>query len=452
MIKIDSLELENVKRVRAVQLTPAQNGLTVIGGRNGQGKTSVLDAIAWALGGARFAPSDPAREGSLTPPRLQITLSNGLVVTRSGKNSALTVTDPSGARAGQQLLDSFISAFALDLPRFLNQSDAQKADTLLEVIGVKEQLAALDRQIRQTYDHRLEVGRMAGQKKKYAEELPEWPDLPNEPLRASELIRQQQAILARNGENQRKRGLVKELAQKQQMLADKAAALREQLAALDAELAAVTQDLDTARKTAAQLTDESTAELEANLLRVEEANAKIRQNQARERAFMEADDLRARYEGLSEELSQLRARRLALLQGAALPLPELGVDEDSRLTYKGRHWDCMSGAEQLTAATGIVRRLQPECGFVLLDKLEQLDAETLDAFGAWLESEGLQAIATRVSTGGECSVIIEDGRVAAPSGTENAAQSAPRTDRTQPDAAGQAAWTPGENKWKAGVF
>jgi hypothetical protein len=44
-----------------------------------------------------------------------------------------------------------------------------------------------------------------------------------------------------------------------------------------------------------------------------------------------------------------------------------------------------------------------------MDKLEQMDVETMQDFGAWLESEGLQVIATRVSTGDECSIIIEDG-------------------------------------------
>lgn len=72
----------------------------------------------------------------------------------------------------------------------------------------------------------------------------------------------------------------------------------------------------------------------------------------------------------------------------------------------------MSGSERLKVSTAIVRKLNPDCGFVLLDKLEQMDMETLKEFGLWLESEGLQAIATRVSTGDECSIIIEDGYVA----------------------------------------
>ena len=53
-VKINQLEIENVKRVKAVKIEPTANGLTVIGGRNSQGKTSVLDSIAWALGGDRY--------------------------------------------------------------------------------------------------------------------------------------------------------------------------------------------------------------------------------------------------------------------------------------------------------------------------------------------------------------------------------------------------------------
>lgn len=91
-----------------------------------------------------------------------------------------------------------------------------------------------------------------------------------------------------------------------------------------------------------------------------------------------------------------------------MPLEGLSVN-DGKLLYQGQEWDNMSGSQQLMVATAIVRKLKPECGFVLIDKLEQMDQITLEQFGAWLEQEGLQAIATRVSTGDECAVIIEDG-------------------------------------------
>ena len=142
-VKINKLELENVKRVRAVQLEPTANGLTVIGGRNGQGKTSVLDAIAWALGGEKYRPTKAKRDGSVLPPDIRVELSNGIIVERKGKNSALKVTDPSGGRRGQKLLDEFVEQLALNLPKFMEASDKDKAGTLLQIIGVVDRLAEL---------------------------------------------------------------------------------------------------------------------------------------------------------------------------------------------------------------------------------------------------------------------------------------------------------------------
>ena len=410
-VKITALQAENVKRIKAVQIEPAPTGLTIVGGNNNQGKTSVLDAIAWALGGEKYRPNAAAREGAVSPPRLRVTLSNGIVVERKGKNGTLTVTDPTGKRAGQTLLNEFVEQLALDLPRFLNASDKDKADTLLKIIGVGDQLADIDRDIKALYDKRTVVGQIAAQKKAYAEEMQEYPDAPPELVRTAELIRRQQDILARNGENQRKRLRAAELEQQAHALQQKVDTLAEQLARASEECAAAMRDLEIARKSAADLEDESTAEIEAALADVEETNRKVRANMDKARALDEAHDMANQYALLTDRLTQRRRQRTALLDGADLPLPGLSV-EDGALTYNGRRWNDMSGSDQLRVATAIVRKLNPACGFVLLDKLEQMDLRTLQEFGAWLQAEGLQAIATRVSTGGECQIIIEDGRVA----------------------------------------
>ena len=204
-MKINKLEIENVKRVKAVKIEPNQNGLTIIGGKNNQGKTSVLGSIAWALGGERYKPSQATREGSLIPPNLHIVMNNGLVVERKGKNSTLKVTDPNGKKAGQQLLNEFIEQLAIDLPRFLESTSQEKARILLQVIGVEDSLMTLEKEEKELYNERLAIGRIADQKEKFAKEQPYYPDAPKELVSASELIRQQQEILAQNGENQRKR-------------------------------------------------------------------------------------------------------------------------------------------------------------------------------------------------------------------------------------------------------
>ena len=103
-----------------------------------------------------------------------------------------------------------------------------------------------------------------------------------------------------------------------------------------------------------------------------------------------------------------------LLDDECIDLTVTSPPYDNLRTYNGFKWDAMSGAEQLKVSTAIVRKLNPECGFVFLDKLEQMDVDTLNEFGNWLEAEGLQAIATRVSTGNECSIIIEDGYAVTP--------------------------------------
>ena len=400
-VKITQFEAENIKRIKAVQIIPAENGLTVIGGRNNQGKTSSLDAIMWALGGDRYRPSQAQREGSVLPPRLRLELSNGIIVERSGKNSDLKVTDASGRKAGQQLLNSFVEQLALDMPRFMQSTSKEKATTLLRIIGLEEQVEKLERQEKELYNQRHAIGQIADQKAKYAKELPSYPEAPAEPVSAYDLIQRQQDILARNGENQRKRERAAQLAAEMDRVGKELALLEEQYKTLCA-------DYETAQKSALDLQDEATDELEASIRNIEAVNAKVRTNQDKARAEAEAKECGDQYTGLTVQLEAVRQQKTDLLQGAKLPLPGLSV-EDGELTYKGKPWDCMSGSDQLKESTAFVRALKPDCGFVLLDKLEQMDLETLREFSAWMEAEGLQGIATRVSTGGECSIIIEDG-------------------------------------------
>lgn len=440
-VKITALEAENVKRIKAVALTPSPTGLTLVGGNNNQGKTSVLDALAWALGGDRFRPDAAQRDGAIAPAHLKVTLSNGVVVERKGKNASLTVTDPTGRRSGQQLLNAFVEPLALDLPRFMDASDKEKADILLRIIGVGSELQVKDLEIKGLYDKRTFTGQLAAQKKHFAEEMISYPEAPDEPVSASELIHQQQDILARNGENQRLRAQYAELEQQVQQCVDELKRTRERIATLqqladelDAKHTKLFNQRETARKTVSQLQDESTAELEASIRDIEETNRKVRANLEKSRAEDEAAQYASEYDKLTGQIEDKRAERMALLNGADLPLPGLSV-EDGVLTYNGKRWRDMSGSDQLRVAAAIVRRLNPDCGFVLLDKLEQMDMTTLTEFSRWLEAEHLQAIATRVSTGSECQIIIEDGMV---KGTE------PPAEKPQP--------APIRKGWTKGAF
>ncbi len=422
-MKINKLEIENVKRVKAVKIEPTINGLTIIGGNNNQGKTSVLDAIAWALGGDRYRPSKARNDDSAIPPSLHIVMNNGLVVERKGKNSDLKVTDPEGKKGGQQLLNEFVEQLAIDLPKFMESSSKEKANTLLQIIGIGPQLAELEQKEKELYNRRTAIGQIADRKEKFAKDQPYFPEAPKDLVSVSELIRQQQEILAKNGENQQKRQKLHQLEQEYQRV-------NEQMEALLKKQSALQENIRIARMSAQDLIDGSTAELEKNIANIEEVNRKVRANLDKDKAEEDAGAYRDEYCQLTEQINQVRDARARLLDHASLPLPGLAVD-DGELIYKEQRWDNMSSSDQLKVSTAIVRMLNPECGFVLLDKLEQMDLDTLNEFGDWLEREGLQAIATRVSTGGECSIIIENGYV---EGQEHPAME------------------DGKKEWKAGEF
>jgi predicted ATP-binding protein involved in virulence len=409
-VKINSLEIENVKRVQAVAFTLSPDGLTLIGGNNGEGKTSILDSIAFALGGNSRKPSNLQRQGAVNPPKIKITLSNGLIVERKGKNSSLTVTDPQGDKSGQALLNSFISELALDLPKFMNSNDKTKAETLLKILGVGEKLADLDHKEAELSNERTLVGRELKSKKGHYEEMPFYKDLPEVPLSANDLLEKNKVILQKNAENKGLRDKVADLEVHGKRLADLIQCKKDEIKQLEEQLTNIREQYKTAQKSTENLEDESTEEIQKQLTDIEDINTKIRCNLEKQSAKEDADKKQAEYNDLDKKIEDIRKDRMNLLNGAELPLPELNI-EAGKLTYKGQNWDCMSGAEQLIVSTAIIRKLKPDCGFVLTDKLEQMDSHTIQEFNNWLIKEGLQNIGTTVGDRKECSIIIEDGLI-----------------------------------------
>lgn len=409
-VKISALELENVKRIKAIQLVPTENGLTVIGGRNAQGKSSVLDAIAWALGGNKMKPKAPNRDGAETPASIHMELNNGLIVERSGKNGTLKVTDSRGLKGGQALLDEFVGQLALDLPRFMVASDKERADYLLGILGVSDELARIDGEIQRTYDERRWVGQDADRKAKAAEDMTYYADAPSSGVSVTELSTKLQKAMAFNSDNAAARDRVERMHKELVRNRDEIDELTSRLESLEKTYNERVARYNAEAERVHGLVDVDTEHIKSAIADAERVNAMIRANQRKADAQRDAELLAESRDALTKKLDALRAERVALLDNAGMPLAGISVD-GGVLSYNGHVWSDMSGAEQLRVATAIVRATKPECGFVLVDKLEQFDAQQLSEFAAWCESEGLQVIGTRVATDDSCTVIIEDGTI-----------------------------------------
>lgn len=422
-VKIATLEMENVKRVKAVQLSVEGNALTVIGGRNGQGKTSILDGIVWALGGDKHRPSNPIREGE-EEAYIKLTLSNGITVERKGKNGSLKVTSPTG-KGGQAILNEFLNELAIDLPQFMAANDGKKAEMLLRAYPeLAGRLQKATEKVKALYDERHRLGIEADRKAKHAAELPYDETVPDELLTGADMAREMQAALQRNAANQATRDSAARLAERIRSAAVSITADKDRIEMIEAQLEGMRKTLATreeefvllqaqhrtASLSAQELRDEDTSAIQQRLEEIDAVNGKIRRNMDKRHAEAQAESLKTDYNALTLRVEEARAERLQLLAEVKLPLPELSITEEGALTYRGQEWDGMSGSEQLRVATAICAAMKPQCGFVLVDKLEQMDLQTLREFGSWLESQNLQAIGTRVSTGSECSIIIEDGQ------------------------------------------
>lgn len=424
-VKIVSLEIENVKRVQAVSLTPAETGLTVLGGDNRQGKSSCLDAVMSALGGEKFTPNDPIRDGTKKAQTV-VKLSNGITVTRSftDKGTYLKIDAPKSGKSGQGLLNEFISAFALDISSFLTTTDKERSKILLDIIGVD--LTPFEEKSAKLEADRLAVGRLEVKAKGHAESMPYDEAAGATLLTPTDIMAELERMVNKNAKNRQIRddaeafsANIDRQASKLEDCATRVEEAKKRLERAETEekeqrktLLDMKSDYDKATEASKDLKDEDTTALKTKLAEIDAMNARIRQNLERDKAFEDVSTHHEEYLGLQHQIEAIRDEKQALLNGAHMPLEDLSV-ENSILTYKGHAWDCMSHAEQLVATTAICRAINPNMGFVLIDKLESMDMKTLKEFGVWLEKEGLQAITTRVSKGSECSIIIENGLVVA---------------------------------------
>lgn len=408
-VTITSFEVENVKKVKAVRHDCEMRPLTVIGGQNAQGKSSVLHAIAWAAGGDSFCPSNPLREGA-DELLAKVTFSNGVICERTGPEGKLKVTDPLGKKSGQTLLKSFVSQIALDLDEFMNANPTGKAKMLLDMFPeIGPELNKLNLELKRIYDERLVTGRVADQMRKYADGLPFDTTAPDELLTGSEMTAQMQAALLHNAKIRDFTDSVSDLERQIAASERKIADLTEQLERVVAARNEITAKLENTRTVLAGLVPENVDAIQTKLEEMDAINAKVRANLEKANATRKADEHEEQYTEATRKLESIRAKRLMLLSGVKLPLPELDISPSGTLIYRGQEWDGCSSAEQLKVAIAICAAMRPECGFVLIDGMERFDNVQLASLAEWLHERNLQVIGTRVSDGDECSIIIEDG-------------------------------------------
>jgi len=400
-MKIVTLTAENVKRLKAVQITPDGNTV-VISGRNGQGKTSVLDSIWYALGGGPAAKDTtrPIRDGEKTA---TVTLDLGeLRVTRTwtGDRTALRVESADGARytSPQQMLDGLVGRLSFDPLAFAHLPEREQLATLLDLVDLPFVPAELDAKRRALYDERTAVGRDGRHLEGRLTGLPEpAEDLPAEEISAAEILAEE-----REARQQHERYAAD--ARSRATLTDRVTRLQQELAAAEADLAAMGEPTDPA-------TLPDFAAFEDRINAVEETNRQVRA--ARERAVVDAalKDLREQYAALTADIVLLDERKATAIRDAAMPIDGLAFDDDG-VTYRGVPFKQCSAAEQLRVSLAMAMALNPTIRVIRITDGSLLDSDNMRLIEEMATAGDFQVWVERVDESGTVGVYIEDGQVA----------------------------------------
>jgi energy-coupling factor transporter ATP-binding protein EcfA2 len=398
MSKIVRLESTNYKRLKAVEIAPDPDGnLVIVAGKNGQGKTSILDSITAALGGvsAKTTPK-PIREGE---ERAEIILeTEDLIVTRrfTASGSTLTVKAPDGAvySKGQAKLDDMLGKLSLDPLAFTQLSDRDQLATLLDLVELPFDPAKLDAERKGIFDERAEVGRQG----KAIGDVTVDDSLPIDETSVSELLSKYRSA--------------------QQTNAQLDAALDEMEEAsvrvneLEAQLILAKERLTTAAEALKVSPDRVELDpIQAQIDGAETTNAAIRANNAARGKVNRQAELRAHYKALTEQIEALDKRKAEGLASAKFPIEGLGFDE-SGVTYQGVPFKQASAAEQLRVSLAMAIALNPKLRVIRIADGSLLDSDNLALVESIARENDFQVWIEMVGDGDGRGIIIEDGQVA----------------------------------------
>ena len=396
-MKITKLVASNVKRIRAIRIEPDGN-LVVIQGKNGAGKSSVLDSIWLAIQGAaatRETP-DPIRHGE-TEAMVEVTLGD-LVVTRrwnKGKASRLELRDDGvKQRSPQRLLDSLVGRLSFDPLAFAGLKEAEQRRALLDLVELPFDPLELERRRQSAYDARTErnrdVKRLEGQLDGMTEP---GPGTPTEPVSVADLLEQHgQATKAldRAGRLQAALSSAKGDARRAQEALAEAEAAVAGLPAVFVDPGAIKQQIDSA----------------------EEVNASVRDAAQYGRVEADLETVSVAADDLTHKLEEIDKEKERGLREAQMPVEGLGFSSEG-VTFHGVPLVQCCSAERLRVSCAMAMAANPEIRVIRITDGSLLDEANMAMLESMAQEQDYQVWIEVVSEGDGAGVVIEDGEVVA---------------------------------------
>jgi hypothetical protein len=425
-LKIVEYQGENLKRMRAfnLKLDPKGN-VVLVTGENNQGKTSLMDGIAYVLGGAKLAPAKPIRDGAISATGT-LKLGDGqsveYEVTRvftQGKASTLTVTDKSGGKISspQAFCDALYANLAFDPVAFTRLKPEDQRAVLLTLPSLnlnQKRIDEIDVQHKKIFDERTIIGRDVDRTKKLSQSIPlPEPGLPAVEVSISELSGELTAIQQHAMELQHEHSNITSYNDAIRYANEKIAEHKRAIEVEEETIVARQGDIEQANSRIAQITPlcGDQQEIELKIANAEGTNSKIRKERERLKYSDEFADYEKKYKSMTAQLELLKSERQEILNSAVMPLDGLSYDE-KRLVYNGQPFEQLSSSEKMRVSLAIAMAGNPQLRVVLIPDASLLDKSSMLEIERMSQQHDFQVWMERVGTADPVGIVIVDGSVA----------------------------------------
>lgn len=408
-MKITRLTAENIKRIKAVEITPDGN-LVVIGGRNAQGKTSVLDSITYALAGALSHPDRPIRDGQ-DKAKIVCELDD-LIVTRTftPKGGSLIVSNKEGAKyaSPQAMLDELTGKLTFDPLAFSRMPPKEQVNTLKSLVGLD--FSELDANRQALYDERTLVNREVSKQQANVDGMTEYPDTPDNEISVSELMKELAQREAHNREIDAKDDAWSALSDKVIIQSEKVERLKKELEVEDKLLSQMQASQHDQRVEITHRADEN--EIRSQIEGADMINRKVRSNRVRAQRKEGLESKQQKTTALSAEIQAIDDDKVTSLSDAKFPIPGLSFDVNTVL-FNGLPFNQASSAEQLRVSVAMGLAMNPDIKVLLIRGGSLLDEDNMAMIAEMVTEADAQIWIERVGGDDEMAIIIEDGTIRA---------------------------------------
>lgn len=433
-MKIVELRAENFKRLTAVSIKP-DGSLVQITGKNGQGKTSVLDSLWVAFAGKEACPAVPIRKGQ---ERATVRVDMGeLIVTRTFSHSKagdyttqIVVENADGARfpSPQKTIDGLLGALSFDPLEFARMAPKDQFNALRRFVPEVdfEAIANADRGDR---ERRTEVGRNAREQRAGVELITVPKDTPEQKVDETALVGELETAGQANAQLEQRRANRERLAReadghraKAKDIADDIVDCRAQIQDLQERIEALEQQQVAASDRAVaidkQLNDAGplpamvdTTAIRARIDQARSVNGNVDRLLERRRREVRADQLEKEVDTLTARIDLRQAEKVKAIAAAKMPVEGLGFG-DGEILLNGLPFQQASDAEQLRTSVAIAMALNPKLRVIRVRDGSLLDEDALKLLGEVAAAQDFQVWIERVDSSGKVGFVLEDGHLA----------------------------------------